>query len=338
MSDNPGLADTVSNAALKDLVDTCLRLGELSPSALSDIGVSLQTLENPQLRCPEAVLIDVWQWLDRHSKRPALGLEIGSVINPAAKGLLASWVSQANNLGEALTIFRDNIALMSPSESWTFAKEGDNCVLEFQLAVEKGYPNMAIERSLAALVTWGRALCGVSLDIEKAEFAFTLPADTELYEAIFGDNLHFGAAHNRLILRKPLLNLPVLSGNEFLKAMMAQAARQALVKQPSCSERVLAEIANAYEVESALTIDAISNALSLSRQTLYRKLKQEGCEFKSLLEQFKKEQALLLLQSDRLNITSAALSLGYKDSSSFTKAFKRWYGLTPKQYLFAGDL
>jgi len=47
---------------------------------------------------------------------------------------------------------------------------------------------------------------------------------------------------------------------------------------------------------------------------------------------------LLLLQSDRLNVTSAALSLGYKDSSSFTKAFKRWYGVTPKQYLSAGDL
>jgi len=30
---------------------------------------------------------------------------------------------------------------------------------------------------------------------------------------------------------------------------------------------------------------------------------------------------------------SISISLGYKDSSSFYKAFKRWYGATPKTYL-----
>lgn len=333
MSEKQGLADTVSNAALKDLIDTCVTLGELSPSVLNEIGVSLQALDNPQLRCSEEVLINLWQWLDKHSQRAGLGLAIGSVINPAAKGLLASWVSQANNLGEALTIFRDNIALMSPSESWTLEENADHCVLEFQLSVEKGYPDIAIERSLSALITWGRALCGVPFDIKKAEFSFAAPLHRDLYEDVFGQHLQFSASHHRITLARSVLDLPVLNGNEFLKNLMAKAAGQVLARQPLLSELVMAEIVTAYEAGAALSVDAISSALALSRQTLYRKLKQEGYEFKSLLEQFKKEQAVVLLQSDQYNITAVGLSLGYKDSSSFTKAFKRWYGLTPKEYL-----
>ena len=336
MSDKLGMTDTVSNAAIKDLVDTCIDLGEITAATVIEMGVPLDTLDHPELRSPEAALINIWQWLDNNSSYQGLGLKIGSVINPAAKGLLASWVSQANTLAEALTIFCDNIALMSPSESWTLSDEGDYCLLEFQLNTEKGYPVMAIERSLVAMVTWGRALCGVSFELERAEFAFARPVYNELYKDYFGHHLIFDSGYNRLTLSRHLLELPVLNGNEFLKGLMAKAAGQVLAVKPSFGEQVLSKIKKAYQAGEDISVESISHALSVSRQTLFRRLKKEECDFKGLLDQFKKERSLRLLHSDKHNITSVALSLGYKDSSSFTKAFKRWYGLTPKEYISGG--
>lgn len=330
------MLETVSNAAIKDLVDTCLGLNEISTPTLLKMGVPLDALNNPQLRSPEKLLINIWQWLDANSKRAGLGLEIGSVINPSAKGLLASWVSQANTLDESLAIFRKNISLMSPSESWEVCREGKHVALKFYLSPNKGYPIMAIERSVAALVTWGRALCGVSFEIERADFSFARPDYSDLYTPLFGHNVNFNSPDNAVFLAAPILDLPVMNGNEFLKGMMAQAADQAqrsMTGITSYKQRVMMEIEKAFDANLDISVESICEVLSLSRQTLFRKLKEEGCDFRSLSDQFKKERALLLLQSARNNITSVGLSLGYKDSSSFTKAFKRWYGLTPKDYL-----
>jgi AraC-like DNA-binding protein len=328
--------DTVSNAAIKDLIDTCLSLNEISNDDLVELGLQVDTLQDPKLRCSESRLIGLWQWLAEHSNTEGLGLAIGSVINASAKGLLASWVSQANTLGEALEIFRENISLMSPSEKWTAYESGEDCILEFQLAENKGYPGMAVERSMAALVTWGRALCGMEFEIKHADFIYAGPNDLSLYKPLFGSSLSFEAGINRLILDRAVFNLPVVNANEFLKAMMAQEAdrvRASVQLSMSFKEQVNIEIEQAWESGSDVSVDAVCKALSLSRQTLFRKLKDEGCDFRGLLDQFKKERALVLLQSAKNNVTSVGLSLGYKDSSSFTKAFKRWYGVTPKAYL-----
>lgn len=328
--------DTVSNAALKDLIDACLSLNEMSEADLVYLGLQVDTLQDPKLRCSEERLIGLWQWLAEHSKTEGLGLAIGSNINASAKGLLASWVSQANTLGEALEIFRENISLMSPSEKWTAQERGEDCILEFQLAENKGYPAMAIERSMAALVAWGRALCGVEFEIKHADFIYPSPSDLSPYKPLFGSSLNFNADCNRLILDRAVFSLPVANANEFLKAMMAQEAdrvKASVQLEVSFKEQVKIEIEQAWESGSDVSVEAICLALSLSRQTLFRKLKDESCDFRSLLDQFKKERALVLLQSAKNNVTSVGLSLGYKDSSSFTKAFKRWYGVTPKMYL-----
>ena len=328
--------DTVSNAAVKDLVDTCLDLNELSIPVLEDLGVYVDTLENPELRCSEQLLIKIWQWLDEHSINHELGLEIGRVINESAKGLLASWVSQASTLGEALQIFCENIALMNPSESWKVTQNESHCILTFQLLQDKGYPQMAIDRSLAAMVTWGRVLCGQHFDITQAEFSFSSPNNIELYETLFGTNLVFNSNRNQLTIDRRVLEYPVVSSNQLLKRMMAKAVsdlQSSLTSGVSLKQRVTNEIALAWKRDGEISVEKICSALSLSRQTLFRKLKAEGCDFKALSDQFKKERALEMLQGGKHNITSVGLSLGYRDSSSFTKAFKRWYGTTPTSYL-----
>ena len=332
------ISETVSNAAVKDLVETCVVLNVLSESDLAQLGLQGDVLSAPNLRCAEQKLIDVWQWIDAHSQEQGLGLglQVGSVVNASAKGLLASWVSQASNLGEALNIFRNNIALMNPSESWEVRNDGDSCVLEFHLSKDKRYPLMAVERSMTALVVWGRILCGVSFQLTGAKFEFSRPDYAYLYSSIFGENIEFESPENQLILPNSILDLPVVSGNEFLKGMMAEAAgevQRSLNLKSSLKVRVLSEIRKVVESGGDLSVEHVCDVLSLSRQTLFRRLKEEGCDFRGLADQFRKEYALVLLQSAHSNITSVGMTLGYKDSSSFTKAFKRWYGVTPKAYM-----
>lgn len=326
---------TVSRAACRDLVTTCRSLGLISQRQLTALGLDDSERLSPDVRIPESTLVALWQTLEKAGKGTGIGLEVGQTINPAAKGLLASWVSQANNLREALAIFTKNIALMNPSESWTFSENAGTCSLRFRLDENKGYPDIAIERSMSAMVTWARALSNHTFPIQEAGFTFSEPEHIMPFKLIFGDQLVFNADENCVRFDSVLLNLPVISSNELLKTLVEKQARhslRALQNSTPIEQKVQTHIRKRFASGKAVTISNVCADLAMSRQTLYRQLKQQGTDFQSLVEAVRKRDALVLLQAG-IDSSAISLSLGFKDTSSFYKAFKRWFGTTPKAYV-----
>jgi len=328
--------DTVSNTAVLDLLETCSNLGLIDENGLDSLGIHRNTLKDPALRFSENKLIELWHWLAANSTLPNVGLLIGQTINPSAKGLLASWVSQTESIGEALEIFRSNISLMNPSERWEIQEHDGLCTLLFSLRKDKTYPAIAIERSMSAMISWGRVLSAHTFPLIEARFSFPAPHYHEHFVSIFGNKTKFDSAENCLIFDSQLLKLPTINGNQYLKSLIeekAKATLQALTKDYSLTSRTKLAIENILLKKGTISIDAVCDALAISRQSLYRKLKEEGYDYKTLSDEYKKAEALKLLQTEKENITSISLRLGYKDTSSFYKAFKRWYGLSPKAYL-----
>jgi len=328
--------DTVSNTAVLDLLETCSTLGLIDENVLDSLGIHRKTLTDPALRFSENKLIELWNWIAENSTLPEVGLLIGQTVNPSAKGLLASWVSQTESIGEALEVFRTNIILMNPSEHWDIQKHNGLCTLQFSLQKDKAYPSIAIERSMSAMMAWGRALSGHKFPLIEARFSFPATRYHNHFVSIFGNNTTFEMSENCLIFDSQLLKLPITNGNQFLKSLIedkAQAALQAMTNDYSVTSRTKVAIEKILLSKSAISIDAVCDELATSRQTLYRKLKEEGCDYKSLSDEYKKAEALKLLQTASESITSISLRLGYKDTSSFYKAFKRWFGMSPKAYL-----
>ncbi len=328
--------ETVSNTAVLDLLETCRTLGLINDHDLDSLGIQRSTLNDPTLRFSENKLIELWNWIAENSTLPDVGLLIGQTINPSAKGLLASWVSQTESIGEALDIFCTNISLMNPSERWDIKEHDGLCTLQFSLREDKAYPSIAIERSMSAMVSWGRALSAHEFPLIEARFSFPSTSYHTHFVSIFGNKITFEASENCIIFDSQFLKLPTINGNKFLKSLIedkAKAALQALTNDYSVTSRTKVAIEKILLSKNAIGIDAVCDELALSRQTLYRKLKEEGCDYKSLSDEYKKAEALKLLQTESENITSISLRLGYNDTSSFYKAFKRWFGMSPKSYL-----
>ena len=326
---------TVSSSSVLDLLDSCDALGiehNESPKLVRE------HLLNPEARIEEAQVIALWNEIANNSELPHIGLLIGQRINPSAKGLLASWVSQCETLGEAFKIFQQNIRLMSPSEQWHMQAMNGFTQLTLIFADNKVYPIAAIERSMSALLTWGRALTGENLQSKKVTFDFATPSYVDQYQRIFGEEVQFNQGENRLLLDTSLLDLPIKSANPLLKKMIQEKAKEVfdeLNKNTSLSQKVKSFMQNNLSNQKS-NMDSVSQVLCMSRQTLYRKLKEEGTDFKTLLNEVRKTQAIDLLTSDKANILHISLQLGFKESSSFYKAFHRWYGMTPSEYLIKG--
>jgi len=76
-------------------------------------------------------------------------------------------------------------------------------------------------------------------------------------------------------------------------------------------------------------VDEVARALGYSRQTLYRRLKEEGLTFAQLLDGLRRRLALKLVRDEGVTVKEAAYRLGFSDPAAFSRAFKRWTGSSP---------
>jgi AraC-like DNA-binding protein len=73
--------------------------------------------------------------------------------------------------------------------------------------------------------------------------------------------------------------------------------------------------------------------LHKSRRTLHSQLATEGTTYKRLVDDLRRRVALQQLEKRRLGVDEIAFLLGFSDSAAFYRAFKRWTGRTPQEYL-----
>ena len=68
----------------------------------------------------------------------------------------------------------------------------------------------------------------------------------------------------------------------------------------------------------------------MSKETLRRKC-QASFEVSPFahIQKVRLQQAKLLLEQDKMNVSEVAYALGFDSLSSFSKSFKKYYGLSP---------
>ncbi|MFM2416817.1 MAG: hypothetical protein RL385_1540, partial [Pseudomonadota bacterium] len=73
-------------------------------------------------------------------------------------------------------------------------------------------------------------------------------------------------------------------------------------------------------------------ALGLSARSLRRRLSEEGLTYSAVTEEALSIVAKRLLRVGRLSIQEAAFEMGFSDTTTFHRAFRRWTGTTPSAY------
>jgi len=78
--------------------------------------------------------------------------------------------------------------------------------------------------------------------------------------------------------------------------------------------------------------ERIAALLSLHKRTLHRRLVDEGTQFRVLDAECRYDIARQFLEHSDLAIADVAETLGYAETSAFTRAFRRWSGTTPARW------
>jgi AraC-like DNA-binding protein len=153
--------------------------------------------------------------------------------------------------------------------------------------------------------------------------------------SFFGCDVEFGAASDEIIFPAPVASLPIVGSDNYLNDLLLRYAEEALADRPqeraslrSAVERVLPQLLPHAKASAS----NVAQKLAFSTRTLSRKLHDEGVAFAEILEETRAALAKRYLAERDLPVSEIAWLLGYGEVSSFTHAFKRWTGMTPRQF------
>jgi AraC-like DNA-binding protein len=101
--------------------------------------------------------------------------------------------------------------------------------------------------------------------------------------------------------------------------------------QTSLTERIrrLLRRSLAQELPS---LEAVGQALSMTPQTLRRRLRDEGQGYQAIKDDLRRDVAIEYLNQPELTLLDIANRLGFSEASTFHRAFKGWTGVSPGAY------
>jgi AraC-like DNA-binding protein len=83
---------------------------------------------------------------------------------------------------------------------------------------------------------------------------------------------------------------------------------------------------------TVLPFDEIAQQLAMSTRSLRRQLAAEGTSYQRLLDRARRDEAVRQIAHDTRQIKAIAHAVGFSDPRGFRRAFKRWTGLTPREF------
>lgn len=189
--------------------------------------------------------------------------------------------------------------------------------------------------------TLGRFICGIGhffpdrAFFRSAQVTHNAPEHAPLYEALLGVPVTFGRPRNSMEVSEKWLAYKINPRRNYVFGMLSEQANAMMVDLEASKsirskvERVLIPILHTGEVG----MDTVATAFGQSPKALYRSLREEGFIYKDVLDDLRKRLALNYISGRKVSVTETAYLVGFSDPSAFSRAFKRWTGHSPKDFV-----
>jgi len=269
------------------------------------------------------------------SCNPSIGIDIGQLIEAQHGGVMAYLASSCAYLGEALLQFDRYQGIVYGDRS-EIELVGDLVKITWPDHINAEDMWQSDEVLLSSFAKYIRDITGnPGLRPHSVGFRHTEPEYIDRYYEVFGSNVSFGRNALYVDFSAGLLATPIQNSDEGLKKLLENQAQSLLdvFKLNDDFEQDLQKALLKILQEGSASLEALAQALSVTPRTLQRRLDERGYNFTDLLKSTRKELALFYLQEKAVSLTDIAFLLAYSEQSAFTRAFKQWYGISPKQYL-----
>lgn len=297
-------------------------------------GIDSALLDDPNHRCPVTSTTRLWRLAVEVTGDPCFGLWASRFISPTAFHAVGFAVLASRTLREAFERLVRYSRLVSDVAEIQLRRVGE--LEQVRFVPLKGQPrpaDEAVDAALCLLVRTARMLSGgkvspVAVRLERSE-----PSPSEPFRKVFRAPVQFGQRDTVLEFAASDLDERLPTGNAELVRQNDELAARYLARreQEHVSNRLrrwlIEQLAGAEPTE-----EAAARALGMSLRNLQRRLQEEGTTYREALSGMRERMARAYLEELRTSITEIAFLLGFSDSNSFSRAFRRWTGQSPRAY------
>ena len=288
-------------------------------------------------RVPLRRYFDLFEWLAAELHRPYLGLELSQRGGPETLGAIGYMFLGSRTLEMALQNLSHYLLAVQDASRLMLEIDGEYAYYQYGI-LDNRITHRRQDAEYSFGYTWQlmQQFSGNACRLTMVEFEHERPEDAGEgpYRRIFGAPVIFRRRSNRLHFRTEQLSTPSRSGDPHLYPILEAQIREMVSR--------MARIESfADQVTSRLTQDALARGLrakaiakqfGISEATLHRRLKAEGTTFKQLSDDAAKSVARLLIEQRSLSVAAIARRLGYAETACLTRAFHRWFGMSPREY------
>ncbi len=155
---------------------------------------------------------------------------------------------------------------------------------------------------------------------------------TGQFEQALKCRIHLGAPVRKLLIKQQHLSLPLISADpDLYPQMQVQLRKQKAALESKDIILQIYKTLDEFPHLADISASKICALMLMSNRTMHRRLEEVGSSYRDVIEKYKLEKALQLLNQPNIMMTEIAFQLGFSDLSSFSRAFKRWSGTSPSQ-------
>lgn len=328
LASNTTLA-TWAGAISRALADS----GVDAQALFTEVGVDYALVNRPDKRIPVADMTRLWGLAVQRTGNPVFGLTVARHVNLTTFHALGVAAIASETISDAANVISRFAAMISDGIDMQVLIDDREAGLV--LGMRPGYPrfaNASVEATFASIVLTARQITP-ALQLSRVTFQHPCAGNPDAYAAFFDCPVLFDAPQDGVFAGSEILSgapLPASSpGLAQANAALCEAYLSAR-QRGDTGTRVRELIQRGLQQGLALSLPEVASAMAMSERKLQRLLREEGIQYRELLDEVRGELAQQLLADTDQAIARVAEQLGFDSLSAFSRAMRRWSGKTPR--------
>lgn len=263
------------------------------------------------------------------------GLSVARHVNPRTFDLLGASIWYSRSLRDAFERIARYSQLIHRTGRLVLQTHGDTFELRFLVRVEEKEfaPDIAIDAFVGALCVIVRQIHSATMNPVCVRLERAAPGRMDYFTTLFRSDLTFGATNNALLFPLDAVDEPLPGSLPAVASQIDRMIEKRLRELELTDTRLLVTGKILEKMRRGdLTLEGIAREMGISARNLQFLLSRDGTSYGVLLRELRKEIALARLEDDSRTIRDVGASIGFAEASSFTRAFRDWFGVTPVEY------
>lgn len=271
------------------------------------------------------------------SQDPLFGLHTAKFVQPFSYSVLGYITMNCETLGQAIDKIRPYEKLVGDMGTTTLEQVAD----DFRISWHCSYPNTLVKRHmtdncLASWYTFARYLTSRELSPKRILLQREQPNEEQdlEYQALFGCPVEYLQGEDTIVFAKSFLDLPLDKGDQQLLPVLESHA-ESVVSQLSAKSDVVTQVVLLIETNLSngkFHQQDIAEQMGIGAKTLQRRLKQQNTSFQMVLDHTRLSLAEQKLKQPNTDIDQLSSELGFTETRSFFRWFKKVTKQTPGDY------